>query len=335
MTEFEYLPRSNVGNTINCIYLERALVERIYTKPRVYNSLKCSINESLVEWVFLVGIYQSKDKFYLSLESNDYSFEANQMIEDDTFPNTGFMEISESTALEISEKISQLGKEFFEISIPNFHILMALIVSTMGCEVSFDTLLDENGHFDKANNRIVVANNISQFCMMWTLFHEYVHFLRKSEEKKPDTFEEYWTNKEEYLCNAVAFELMKIFFDKDLVISIVESALFKIKNDVLRVSDLNTLKEGDFRNLFSPEEYSIISFCSMLSINKSNEETQSTVDSIVAQILESIEFKTDKEFEIDINCEQTGLVKLSPVDNQKLYDIIINVISPMMPTLED
>jgi hypothetical protein len=238
MIPSEYLPMSKVGTSIDCIYLEDALVERIYLNYSYPNSLSFSIDMNLVDWLFMVGIYKSKDQYFLLLDLNDHSSAIDMMIEDGICPNTGLKLISENIAIELTEKISKLGQEYFAIDIPDFHKIMVALVSSMECKIVFSPLLCEEGYFNRINKEIVVANNNSQFCMIWAVVHEYVHYLLNSERNPSRTYEEYLCDNEEYLCDSVAFKLMNSLLGTDRITSIVESLSLKMAYACLDASDL-------------------------------------------------------------------------------------------------
>ena len=64
----------------------------------------------------------------------------------------------------------------------------------------------------------------------------------------------------------------------------------------------------------------------MIAVNGGNGDIFETAYFILKD-----ECKFDEISETCIECAQIGLVRLSPVDNQTLYDIIINEISPIFP----
>lgn len=325
----EYLPKSNVGCYINGIYLEKALVERLCLSYPKSISLKCSMDVNFVDWMFLVGIYKSQEKYFLLLEANEHSSAIDSMIDDGIFPNTGFKLISDSTAAELTSKISKLGNEYFEIFTREFNELMGSIISSMDCQVVFTPLLNVAGYFDRNEKVIVVANNNSQFLMIWTLVHEYVHFLLNSDKKPPSTIEEYLCSKEEYLCDTIAFKLVTKIFGIDVITSIIEKALSKMKNAYSIAFGFNVLKECDLRDILSPEEYCIMAYYMTENVGN-DKELQFTIDYIFGRILSVFETKTSKTSKTHINCTQTGLVKLAPSDNHFLFDIIMNELSPMI-----
>ncbi len=122
----------------------------------------------------------------------------------------------------------------------------------------------------------------------------------------------------------------KKIYGIDVITSIVESALLKAKNACLDVSKFNSPKECALEIPFSPEECRIMSYF-MIANSKKNKEMKDTIDSICDRILNGFEAEFNKNSETCIDCAQIGLVRLSPIDNQSLYDIVINEISPMFP----
>ena len=321
-----------VGGNINGVQLEEALIERIYTELKSPISVKCTININTVDWLFMVGIYKSKGKYYLLLDTNDHNSEVEYMIEENTLPNTGFIQISQEEAISLTKSMADFGKEYFAYTLPCFELLLNAIVASIPCRVSFQPLLDETGYYSKADKQIVIANNNSQISIIWALLHEYVHFLLNSDRMPPCTIEEYIADKEEYLCNAVAYNFIISLFGNDFVKTICENILLKIQNASLDSNNISK-KPMEYMN-FSPEEKLIFSV--MNEEKYLNEESlQDDIDSLINRILTAFEYQTEKNIEGKIDCRQTGLVVLSRCDNEKLYDMIVHEISVMMPSDND
>ena len=324
MRTFEDRPSSLVGTYINGVALEKALVERVYCTFYYPSSLKAPIHGTLSEWVFLVGIYRSKEDYYLLLEENDQSSTVNQMINECLFPNTGLLLISKEKAMELTERISKLGSEFFSLSVPNFQELISAMVSSMKCKIRFDVLLDMGGYYIPSRNEIVVAKNNTQMGIIFSLVHEYVHFLRnskrRSKRKIPQTYEEYEDDKEEDICNRVARAFLVKVLDRDIVQGVGDGLASKMQ---LRKDGIKAAQQDV---VFSKEEELFLCF-------PCDKKTQKACNRLLDHILG--EFEAQKDTKTSIDCSQSGLVRLSREDNEKLIDMILKEISPMMPAYEE
>jgi len=327
--------QSYVGTTINGVFLEKVLIERIYLRYFVPSSNKCPIDSEFAEWVFFVGIYKAKDSYYLFLDSNDQSSYAADLIDNNTFPNTGIVNISEDIAICLSEKLSELGKEYFEYSFKVLSKLLHTLISSINCEITFSPLLTVNGFFDKTFKEIVIANNTSQLAMIIALIHEYTHFLLDSKELPPQTIGEYSNNDEEYICNLVAFKFIVLLLDPECIKHIIKNGLTKL-SDILPndqcLSDMYCFFPHRIWNL-SPEEYFLINnmICPEICPEQQN-KLRGTIDSLFDKMMETFDSQTDIDTKQNMEFVQTGLVELSLDDNQILFETIMNEISPMFPT---
>lgn len=334
----EHFPQSMEGMNFNGIQLEKALVERILTEYRFPKFMNQSMNVEMIDWLFQVGIYESKEQYYLFLESNDHNSFVNYLIDNGFSLNTGIVQISKEDAIDLMAKISELGKEYFAIPIANFQEIMNLMISAMDCPVRLTPLLQVHGYYDKMRKEIVIANNMSQFDMIWTLMHEYVHFLLNSDKLPPQTIEEYDSDKEEYLCNTVAMDFIVSGLGDDFVQTIVENATRKISP--VDCKEANEIKhyfdEFGEKMVFSPEERCLMAY--VLNTAEYFETEKDLIDFahlLFERIWTSFHSQEEKNIETKIDCSQSGFVLLSSDDNKKLYDIIINEMLPRMPSEDD
>ncbi|MBR5528048.1 MAG: hypothetical protein IKV97_03520 [Clostridia bacterium] len=316
----EYTPRTMVGNIVDGIELDRVLVERIcmeyIERQGVDGPLDVSAN-----WMFIVGIYESEGKYYLLLEANDHSSVIDDMIERNLFPNTGLSLISEERALELVSIISDLGKEYFAYNISNFRELINLLVLSVGCRVRFATLFGKSGYYDKTRQEIVIANNTSQIGMIGSLVHECIHFFVNSKRTPPHTNVDYFFDEEEYLCNSVARIIITQCLGNDFVKNIIESAYLKVQQMALNNAENVVLLPEE--SLFLENE--ILDKCF-----KHTRDLQSTIDFYTTCVEKMLKSEADNKIIMDVDCSQSGFVELSRADNNLLYDIIKNEISPML-----
>ena len=137
--------RTMVGNSIDNVLLEETLVERLYIEEYITSSTFCD-----AKWLFFVGVYKSNGLFYLLLDSNEHAGTIEDMIENGEFPQTGFVQISKETAIDISEKLLKLGREYYRYPVPGFEKIISFITAAIPCPVTFKPMLDRDGYYDKA-----------------------------------------------------------------------------------------------------------------------------------------------------------------------------------------
>ncbi len=352
----EYLPKSEYGSPINGIEIKKILVERIFCEQLNSSSLSDFLEhnmENTISWLFKVGVYKSKEKYYLLLDLNDYNTTVNSMIEEGCCPNTGFICISKEEAEGLIIKISELGKEYFLNTFSNFQEVINILCSAISCEVYFENRLNEGGLVSTETNgvrRIYIANNQSQLVMLFSLLHEFAHFQLNSRRIPPTKNWEYIIDEEECWCNSaaliLAWDIIKDVIAKVSTNLYSEHKDFQIDLIQLRLSiekyiNYNKKEKDIFFAKIKEEIFSVYRkleengiYCqdiemlcgTVLFLDDKNDELICEMGKkIILQINQShnVDFKYD--------CKQSGLVVLSSDDNKKLYEIIINEISPMMP----
>lgn len=320
------LPNSMVSQKINNILLEEALVERICLES--FTQIPSRINNDTIKWLFIVGIYKSKDMFYLLLDANDKSSAIDDMLENGTFPNTGLVQISKETAMVFTKKLSELGKEYFKYSFPGFQKIISLLTSAIPCRVTFEPRFNEGGHYDRVKKEIVIANNSSQFCMIVSLVHEYVHHLLNSDRIPPETWKEYLVDIDEYVCNSVAAEIISVILGFDFIKRIIENEIpqfLQVQNDLFKRNIASAPLVA------SPEALFYLDLHYRKEQLKTNLDIQAIVDSLVDKIISKMCSLNPESIEMRTDCSQIGLVKLSFDDNRILYNMIVKELSSLMP----
>ena len=347
----EYLPQSECKSLINGVCMEQVLVERIYCEQ----SLNINSIRVFSDWIFKIGVYKGGEKYYLLLDLNDHNTIVDSMIEEGCCPNTGFICISKEKAEDLIIKISELGKEYFLNTFSNFQEVINIICSAISCEVYFENRLNEGGLVSTETNgvrRIYIANNQSQLMMLFSLLHEFAHFQLNSQTASPSKMIDYIFDEEENWCNGaalvLAWEIIKdVFFkesenilSQDIVLYI---DLIKLRASIEKYMDCDTEKREEYFikikekiQLFYKKIVEnriccgdIIRLCEAMLLSKNNDE-------LICEMGKKIISQINKNNTIlKYDCRQSGLVVLSSTDNQKLYDIIINEISPLMPNEDE
>ena len=257
------------------------------------------------------------------------------MIDDGDFSSTGLILISQAQAIDLTTKLCELGKDYFIYTSPQFENLMSKITAAIPCQVLFKSLLNNCGYYDRTKKQIVVASNKSQITMIWSLVHECAHFLLSSNRIVPHTYEEYMLDEEEHICNYIAQRFITENVDGDFIKTIIESALGKINNVIpKKQDDWDSLGEEDIISLEERLWINYIISREMLYLKK-EEELIKLENSVYDRFCVFLKSQMGKKIAPRIDCRQTGLVVLSLRENKKLYNIIMNEISDMMPSEDD
>lgn len=301
-----------VGDLINDIKIEEVLVERIcYDTDRHYGNMEeffdSKIGSDDKKWLFYVCIFKNGNQAYLHLDANPHSSVYDELLyESDEFPNCGLTSISWGIAKELCYKLSQFGKEISLYKIQNFERTISTIVSIIPCEVKFLPLfIDAGGYFQNGIQQITIGNNQSHLMILFSLIHEYTHFLLQDSDIikiSPETIKEYIVNPEELICNLVAYSVCS----KLLPESITKNKNFEQWRDIKRM-----LSESVF-----DKEY-------VLGKTKFYSD----------KILE--EYAGVNQSEVTVLKDQlvTELYVLPEEENKKLFELILNDISPLIPNV--
>lgn len=302
------------------------VVERCYGR---YNRLtyKSSTEADSFEPMFFVAVYKSGDKYYLALELAEDSPTVNIMIDDDVCPNDGCVQLDSKQAEAMIAKLSQLGAEYFDCQMTDFDEVFSSIASIVSssCPTFFNISYSENGSFCHDPIQICVARNQSCFSALHALLHEYTHFLCfKNGDKHlvPKTLGEYGLDTQENICDYVAYHVLRAI-EPDYCNSL-EDDLEKRVSETLETGRIceeivdSSIIAGDIKANI------------LLSANKKYlEKGQQIVKQILSQLsMQDCAKSGDNDGAVAF--KQCGLVKLSPKDNELLYKMIMEEISPLL-----
>ena len=336
-------PGYSSGISINGILITEVIVERVVCNvikflSDISNMKLGSFSQIEEDWLIMVGVYKGKgydDKegYYLILKNSsrmdDFIFDEELQIQ----YNTGVLNISEMQAQEISEHLFEFGKDklkqlpFFE----TFINTMCTIMETNEVAVEFYPFFNmKGGMYNPISNSITIRNNQSHFMIMHSLLHEYVHFLLGSEpgtEYTAQTMEQYRNNEEEFICNTVAWVVLHNLYNLFDIFKDRIERFFNAAKEVVNNPD----SQESFRDTYY-EELLIFENIVIDDINNFDVKTREMVSLLVDKIC--TDFNNCKNIK-DFSIKQSGCVVLNNDDNKKLYDYIINELSPMFTICED
>lgn len=292
------------GDTINGLLIDEVIIERIYcdSDSYIYNSDERFLTRTFdmleVAWCLHIGIYKSSDQIYLSLEPNLHSSEWSSMLENGIFLNLGITRISEDKAYELYNKLSQMGANFSSGIVPNFEIIIGALTSIIPCQIRFLPLLSAGGYYEQETENIVIGNNQGQLDILFALIHEYTHYLLRDYDyhREINTIKDYITDGQEFICNIVAAVVCNDLLHKSMMVPFEET---KEKNEQVTTNILEVI-----------DQYS------KKIINQYREVDCSKVKPVEIQV-------------------RPGLIALPKDENKRLFEIILNEISPVMPVEEE
>jgi len=165
--------------------------------------------------------------------------------------------------------------------------------------------IDAGGYFQNGIQQITIGNNQSHLMILFSLIHEYTHFLLQDSDIikiSPETNTEYIVNPEELICNLVAYSVCS----KLLPESITKNKNFEEWMDINRM-----LSESVF-----DKEYVLgkAKFYSDKILEEYAGVNQSEVTVLKDQLV-------------------TELYVLPEEENKKLFELILNDISPLIPNV--
>ncbi len=302
---------------------KEAIVERCYvSKLKPFNPIKASIEIGYITPAFVVGVYKREHHYYLQLSYNLFSNFVDTCFDNNSLPNCGVIELSEQEANNHINNLSKFGKNIYDIKLKNFDTFLNTLTSVIPCEVDFLPLFDQNGIFFRDDNYIAIANNNSHFSIIFALLHEYVHYLTQElnhAQASPKTQGEYIYDFWENLCNATALNIVRHYFPEHITNNYNKLMKTIIDTPIITLDNLDV-------NNFSIEQIYI-----MQDLFLSDRKIDAFARKISSDIIKEIDEKLKSNPDNNIDFHQSGLAVLSDDDNQKLYDYIINEVSPLIP----
>ena len=276
-------------------------------------------------WVFDLGVFVTPSKrYYCALGRNWYalSMELEGLI-DQGLPVDGFFEITEQGAEELISELSSLGTIYVDnCSEEQFQKLCEALEKISPVPIHYSTHEDydqeervsEMGHYrlDKQHIQLITQN--TKYGFLFAFIHEIVHAKLDLDNKKLD-----FVAIEELICNDVAsnvltrFELYRVnkeIFDSDIPMNL-SSLLGEFLNDQVSL------------DRFTPEERE----CFANNI----EEIENTITLLSDSIFDELQNALKDSSETKSTVELDGRLILSPEDNKKLYEIIVNQIIHRIP----
>lgn len=278
---------------------------------------KCIIERILVthvmEWAYRVSIcLDSNDKYCVALLSNwksNFSFDLVDAGYD--LPSNGIYFIDKCEADKLINKLSSL-KAFDDvlnnIDDTTFNSYMNALVAISPLPITFASYIDRNiGYCDKTD--IVVSTNNSKIQILQTTIHEIAHALlkhcdiRNEDNKKKQEFE-------------VEFVSLYVLAEYDLFTSCKLDTERETINAISLVSMLSS--DYEFIRIKKKEKDDILN------------NVINTSEMIIKMVNEFLSNPTP--IPETPAWSPTGLYRLTPEDNDKLLDIIINYIGSLHGT---
>ena len=242
---------------------------------------------------------------------------------DQGLPVDGFFEITEQEAEELISKLSSLDSIYVNnCSEEQFHKLCEALEKISPVPIHYATHEDydheehvsEIGYYRLDKKYIELITQNTKYGFLFAFIHEIVHAKLDLDNKKPD-----FVAIEEWICNDVAsnvlsrFELYRVnkeIFDSDIPMNL-SSLLEEFLNDQVAL------------DRFTPEERE----CFANNI----EEIENTITLLSDSIFDELQSALKDSSETKSTVELDGRFILSPEDNKKLYEIIVNQIIPQIP----
>jgi hypothetical protein len=170
------------------------------------------------------------------------------------------------------------------------------------------------GNYQLKTKCIELITQNTKYDFLFTFIHEIVHAKLDLDNRKPD-----FVAIEEWICDEVAFDVLsrqKIFrLHKELV-----GADIPINQAILFVEWLN---DQETINRFTSEEGQYYT--------NHGEEIERTITLLSDSIFVELQSELKDSSETKSPVELDGRFILSPEDNKKLYEIIVNQIIPQIP----
>lgn len=293
---------------------------------RRYHEVACTQKEVVAySWVFDLGVFATPSKrYFCELALNWYASSVDlEALMDQGLPICGFFEMTEKDAENLIAELSSLNSGYVDnCSEEQFQKLCESLVKISPVPVNYITYEGydsaENPHvlgkyrLDKKRIELVTQN--TKYGFLFAFIHEIVHAKLDLDNRKPD-----FVAIEEWICNEVAVDVLsrqKIFrLRKELV-----GADIPLNQAIFFVECLNT---QETINRFTYEEGQYYT--------NHGEEIEKTItllsDSIFVELQSALKDSSETKSAVELD----GRYILSPEDNKKLYEIIVNQIIPRIP----
>lgn len=319
------------GSIINGIEITETVVERLcYTNIQIKN-ISSNMNFPFTEtypkkeWGFLIGIYKSFDKDYLIIHSNKLSDFIELLEENNCETTKGPVLLNFEDAKRITTRLKNFNTNTKNknYKILNFEQVISSITSFANNSIffSFCPLTSVNGFFLPSDQHIVVANNQTDFEIIFTLVHEITHSIIMSYsqdeiESSPSNWIEYTISASEYLCNSVAMEVLLYLIDKSYIICADENGNRITQEDIQKIfykESLNLKITDSVLSSTTPGVKTIISDCKNI-----------ITDMLISSILKNLDSTHHVQF---AHCYPNyDLIPLDEQENKQLYAIISKLL---------